>query len=152
VVAFRSKPQGILDPSEETLITLTILLIIWFKGTRQLLKEAALLLVELIRYNDPHHYNLVAAPLLAQVGHTLPADAEGLPSLCSGWYAQLFTTVNRRHLQLVAKCRLGHIQPQLQEDIVTLTHEAGVGLHIKSNVEVTKGSPPWSDITFATDA
>jgi len=111
VVAFRSKPQGILDSSEETLIALAILLIIRFKATCQLLEEAPLLIVEFLRYNDPHDHNLIAAPLLAQVGYSLPTQAEGLASLCGGWYAQLLTTIDRRYLQLIAKCSLGHIQP-----------------------------------------
>src|SRR5690242_8388748 len=75
------------------------------------------------------------------MGNTFVPDMKNLAGLCPGGDLQFFITIEGRHFDLGAECRLGNIDVQVQQNIVLAALEELMRCDIQDQEEASIWSP-----------
>src|SRR5207244_7755335 len=90
------------------------------EGAGQLLEELALLVGQLLRHGDSNSDLLVATAVPAQVRDATLLQADHPTALRAGRHLHPGGSVDGRHLELVSERGLGHVEAQVEEDVIAL--------------------------------
>ena len=137
----RVLPKNIFDPIEQAFVfgiadrcRLEV-----FLGQRlgELLEQLLLIFRQLFRRRHLHGDQQITASSSRYVGHALAANAERPSGLRAGWNRERRFAVERRDLDLAAEGERGEAHRDFAVEIVAVTLEERVLLHMNDDVEIT---------------
>src|SRR5262249_10897427 len=104
---------------------------------------------QLLRYQDPHADQVVAAASAPQPRHALAAQPQHGAALRAGRQLQLLVAVERRHVDLVAERGLGDVDGQLVDDVGVLPLEVRVRRDRNHDVEIARRAAAAAELALA---
>ena len=101
---------------------------------------------------DGYGHQLVARAAAAQMGNTLPAQAEDFTRLGAGGDSQVHLAVERGDTDLVAEDRLGDIYIQIKQYVIAFAAEEVMFADVDFKVEVPVRTAVGARLAFACQA